>query len=104
MSTYYYLQCLDHTPPLLAQDESGQHIDDLDMIINDVKNRNYLTELYVHGRLDGYFTLNTARFLVSHKTCRIGIVDEYGKRHYVDEGDIINVEIDADAYGYFERD
>ena len=29
MSTYLYLVCLDHTPPLRAASESGQHLYDL---------------------------------------------------------------------------
>lgn len=39
MSTYLYLACLDHDPPLFADDESGQHLYDLPQIRADIARR-----------------------------------------------------------------
>lgn len=91
ISTYIYLECLDHDPPLRAEQESGQHLSDMDMIMNDVKNRDFLVSMYENNRLDNgaYFTMNTARFLASHKTCRLGIIDETGWRHYSEKEGLI---------------
>ena len=87
MSTYVYLTCLDHSPPLRADEESGQHLYDLPQIRKDIANRalfiaNWDADLDVDY---GYhFRNNTARFLVAHRTCRIGIEDEYGRKHPVE--------------------
>ncbi len=64
MSTYLFLLCLDHTPPLEAEGESGQHLYDLPQIRADVANREQVVSAW-----DGYwgpghhFRHNTARFL-----------------------------------------
>ena len=39
MSTYLYLVCLDHTPPLMAASDSGQHLSDLPQIRADIAAR-----------------------------------------------------------------
>ena len=36
MSTYLYLRCEDHDPPLVAREESGQHLYDLPTIRADI--------------------------------------------------------------------
>ena len=96
MSTYIYLTCLDHDPPLQAEDESGQHLYDLPRIRQELRNRAAWAAAYEQNRLrrysetgavDDYFTANSARFLAQHKTCRIGIRDEYGAVHAVLAGD-----------------
>lgn len=85
MSTYLYLTCLDHDPPLRAESESGQHLCDLPAIRADVtRNRDSLVRLWDEGCLNPYgapFRANSARFLAQHRTCRIGIVDEYGETY-----------------------
>lgn len=89
MSTYLYLKCLDHDPPLLSYDEVGQHLYDLPRIRKDIADR----ELFIaHANSDRcvkyeYFTGNAARFLVDHPRCRIGIQDEYRRDHPIDESD-----------------
>jgi hypothetical protein len=79
MSTYLHLICLDHTPPLVAQEESGQHLYDLPQIRADLAAR---AEIVAAADLDiwpdDYFRRNTARFFVDHPTCRLAIRDEYG--------------------------
>lgn len=42
MSTYLYLECLDHDPPLRADGESGQHLDDLPQLRADIAARDGL--------------------------------------------------------------
>jgi len=84
MSTYIYLECLDHSPPLRAGDESGQHLTDLDRIKEEVKNRDYLVKLFEDSAIDyygAYFTYRSAKFLSAHRDCRIGIINEYGERY-----------------------
>lgn len=82
MSTYVYLECLDHDPPLSADDESGQHLSDLPQIRADLADRERVVASIRDGWDPGdYFRNNTARFLASHKKCRIGIRDEYGDEH-----------------------
>ena len=79
MSTYLYLECLDHSPPLQADGESGQHLYDLPTIRDDIAKREQIVEAWkgewTHG---DHFRRNTARFLADHPSCQIGIRDEYG--------------------------
>lgn len=88
MSAYLYLQCLSHTPPIEAEDESGQHLYDLPQIRADIADRERIAAL-VNDNGDGpwwgdadefahHFRRNTARFLAVHPACQLGIVDEYG--------------------------
>ena len=87
MSTYVYLECLDHDPPLQAEDESGQHLYDLPRIRTEVRNRATIVARYeaTYGSEGGYFERNTARFLADHPKCRLGIRDEYGREHRTGE-------------------
>lgn len=82
MSTWLYLKCLDHDPPLVAEDESGQHLSDLPRIRQEVADREALLKEW-EGRncVPGYFTYHSLRFLAQHRKCRIGIEDEYGEDH-----------------------
>lgn len=79
MSTYLYLTCLSHNPPLRApyEGESGQHLSDLPQIQLDLANR-YRNASDEDADL-GYFRNNTARFLRSHPLCNLGVEDEYGQ-------------------------
>lgn len=94
MSTYIFLECLDHDPPIQAEDESGQHLYDLPRIRAEVADRE-ATAADVHSYegsvLDeefdpgAYFRCSSARFLAAHPNCRIGIRDEYGVEHPLTE-------------------
>ena len=95
MSTYIYLVCLDHDPPLLAEEESGQHRYDLPRIREEINNREEIVRAYEGGHslnpryasdwddesTNVYFRVRSARFLARHQSCRIGIQDEYGQDH-----------------------
>ncbi len=87
MSTYIYLACLDHDPPLIAEEESGQHLYDLPQIRADIAARDALytvidaSEYQDVPDMGSYFRNQTARFLATHRKCRIGIRDEYGDEH-----------------------
>jgi len=82
MSTWIYLRCEDHTPPLMADDESGQHLYDLPQIRADIAGRDALVAAIKDGlTVDDYFRRHTARFLVQHPKCRLSIQDEYGDEH-----------------------
>ncbi len=88
MSTYVYLACLEHTPPLVADEESEQHLT-LDAIRADLANRDLILKAVEAGyrvSADDYFRDHTVGFLVQHPRCRIGIRDEHG-RWYATTGD-----------------
>jgi hypothetical protein len=93
VSTYVYLECLDHDPPLRADGESGQHLSDLPQIRADIAARDALLTLIAASEwgdvpdLGTYFRQNTARFLAALPHCRIGIRDEYGDVHPTIEGE-----------------
>lgn len=82
MSTYVYLECVDHDPPLRADDESGQHLYDLNQLREDIANRETIIGA---AKLDIWpgerFRRNTAVFLVAHPKCALRITDEYGVEH-----------------------
>lgn len=83
MSTWLYLVCLDHDPPLRNRVESGQHLTDLKQIRADIADREALVRI---TRTDDWIDLGgernvTATFLAEHPHCSIGIRDEYGTDH-----------------------
>lgn len=89
MSTYIYLLCRDHNPAIQADGESGQHLSDLPQLRQDIADRDVIVhalqvlDLYYDGSYRG----NTARFLAAHPRCHLGIVDEYGREHPIEEKD-----------------
>ena len=88
MSTWLYLECIDHDPPLRADGESGQHLSDLVDIRKDIANRNKMVELYNETEFEWpthHFRLNTVRFLAKHPKCHLTIRDEYGREHLIVE-------------------
>ena len=90
MSTYLYLECLDHDPPLRSDGEVGQHLRDLPDIRRDIANR---AAIVAAGEADlwpdygHHFRHNAELFLCRHPKCRIGIRDEYGDVHPVENVD-----------------
>lgn len=88
MSTYVYLECLDHDPPLLSYDEVGQHLSDLPNIRKAIANRDLFianSAADLTGDYGDSFTNHAAAFLVRHPRCRIGIIDEYGRKHPISD-------------------
>ena len=93
MSTWMYLECHDHTPPIRAVDESGQHYYDLPRIREEITNRAEVIawadgpDSYDHWRDGGtglfdagrYFRAHSATFLRSHPHCDVRIITEYGE-------------------------
>ena len=84
MSTYIYLICRDHSPVIQADDESGQHLSDLPQLREDIANRDVIVQALDFHPADSY-RRNTARFLAAHPCCHLGIVDEYGREHPIEE-------------------
>ena len=88
MSTYIYLLCRDHSPAIRAGGESGRHLTDLPQLRQDIANRDAIVhamqelDLYPY---DSSYRSNTATFLAAHPHCRLGIVDEYGREHPIEE-------------------
>ena len=85
MSTYIYLLCRDHNPAIQADGESGQHLTDLPQLRQDIADRDAIVHamhLYPSG---SRYRHNTATFLAAHPRCHLGIVDEYGREHPIEE-------------------
>lgn len=97
MSTYLYLQCEDHDPPIMADDESGQHLSDLPQIQQDLARRDLLLAMWDESEtLDlGYFRNATVKFLATHRKCHLTIQDEYGRRHPTFQQDHKPFELDT---------
>ncbi len=86
MSTYLYLECLDHNPPLRAVEESGQHLYDLPQIRADVANRDtIIAALELNIVSDEPFRSTTAWFLANHPHCQLAIRDERGETYPLEE-------------------
>ena len=85
MSTWIYLQCDSHTPPLSSDGEVGQHLYDLPDIRRHIKNRELYR--YMAGQdlmIDtqgNHYAGNAFRFLNSHPDCDVSICAEYGRPH-----------------------
>ena len=85
MSTWIYLECADHDPPISADGESGQHLYDLPDIREDIRRRAEWTPERVDECGDAHwFRRNSRRFLAQHPRCRIVIRDEYGREHPIE--------------------
>lgn len=98
MSTYWYYECLDHDPPMQSGDEFTQHTDD-EWFKQGVKlamdrpqpadDGEYWCGRFTddHQRSRLYFRMNARNFLHSHPTCKIGLIDEYGRRRRLEHDD-----------------
>jgi hypothetical protein len=83
MSTWVYFACLDHDPPLRADQESGQH-NEWEPMRTLLAERDSLLDLVHADVLDAYglndrWTSNGLRFFQQHPRCRLACVDEYGR-------------------------
>ena len=85
MSTYIYLLCRDHTPAIQADGESGQHLSDLPQLREDIANRDVIVQALGFYPSGSRYRHNTATFLAAHPRCHLGIVDEYGREHPIEE-------------------
>lgn len=86
MSTWLYLECTAHEPPIQADGESGQHLYDLPRLRDEIAHRNeYANAKKIGASFDDQFTNATAQFLAEHPDCPIRIVDEYGDEHPLEE-------------------
>ncbi|MDJ0010115.1 hypothetical protein [Gordonia alkanivorans] len=85
MSTYHYLECANHNPPLLSDDEVEQHRDTetLDKVRELVRNRATIVPLLREEKIglpDDRYLENALRFLVFHEHCKVNLVTEYDER------------------------
>lgn len=90
MSTYVYLECLDHDPVLSSDGEVGQHLYDLPRIRDEIAKRELFAvnaEVDVWPDYGHHFTNNAVRFLAAHPRCNVGIRDEYGREHPIQPDD-----------------
>ena len=84
MSTYLYLRCDAHDPPLRSGQEVGQHLYDLPLIRECIGKRQSAW-LEGYEPPEDYFEASAWRFLREHPHCPISIHDEYGREHPVNE-------------------
>lgn len=93
MSTYFYLQCVSHDPPLQSESEVEQHWTPfLDVIRGIVRDRE-LGEFkqpwqVINGPAQPYsihdfWEAVAHAFVQAHPTCRIELVSEYGEREAI---------------------
>lgn len=93
MSTYLYLECQDHNPPMSSDGEVGQHLYDLPRIRREIAERELFVALARSGiefSYDHHFTSNAARFFTKHPHCRIRIFDEYGNEHPIADPEAVS--------------
>jgi hypothetical protein len=88
MSTYLYLVCVDHDPPLFSE-EVTQHTHkdgELEKIRGWVGNRDEWVRLR-HEQDDltyaDYFLTHAITFLTAHPKCHLIAQDEYGEKYAV---------------------
>lgn len=82
MSTYLYLQCIDHDPPISSNGEVGQHLSDLPAVIKLIANREALLKAHeLECDPADRWALTAVYFFAQHPKCHIRIVDEYDKQH-----------------------
>lgn len=83
MSTYWYFECLDHTPALRSEGEFTQHTGDYKfraaLALAKARPVDPFQGSDAHCT-ECYFEHNARDFLVSHPTCHIEAVSEYGER------------------------
>lgn len=95
MSTSIYLECRGHTPPIVADSESGQHLYDLDPLRTLLAHRKQVTDAHriLTEAAGGYIDYgerylgNSIRFMAKHPECPLGIIDEYGQEHPLEDPD-----------------
>ncbi|MCF3939922.1 hypothetical protein [Gordonia tangerina] len=88
MSTYHYLECTCHNPPLRSDDEVEQHAgtEILDQVRDMVRKRDTIIPLLRDEMVDypdNRYLRNALRFLVDHEHCVINLVTEYGERERI---------------------
>jgi len=97
MSTWMYLRCDSHLPPIVSEDEVGQHTSDLPRIRAELAEgldhqdwesewNRLAREYHAMSMTEGfdsrlYFRMNTARFMKHHATCNVNILDEYDREY-----------------------
>lgn len=89
MSTWLYLACIDHEPPLVADGESQQHAADWQIahIRSMVERRAELIAVDMGiFEVPNDYDRNTLRFLRQHPSCRVALQSEYGDWHDMGHG------------------
>jgi hypothetical protein len=103
---------MDHDPPLRAESPSGQHLYDLPQIRWDIAHREELLRISDEvAEKGGWYRLNNDRdnsinFFEDHRTCNLGIRDQYGEWHAITEEEETAADEDARLLhrrGFFER-
>lgn len=101
MSTDGYLVCLTHEPNVRSEEVGNFSYDtSLKQVRDLIRDRVKIVEAYsyIGNRFDIYMgDLIDGReraalsFLIEHPKCELGIVDEYGKRYFLEDGPINHI-------------
>lgn len=85
MSTYWYLECTSHDPPLRSSDEVEQHTTGLPAIRELVARRGDIALMCHTATYGTWFLRNASTFLIQHPECPLKFVNEYDKYAEVNE-------------------
>ena len=83
MSTYWYLECVSHKPPIRSEDEVEQHTYGLTAIRKAIREAT-LDDPRVMTRWES----NAARFALQHPHCALCFVSEYGDIRRAPHGEV----------------
>lgn len=83
MSEHWFLECLDHDPPISSERIAFHDDDELMQIAGMVNKRPFPAPRSWDGSCEG----NAVSFLSMHPHCAVGLVNEYGVRRAADGSD-----------------
>lgn len=86
MSNWWYLECINHDPPLRTADAVAQHTRDLAPIRDLLARRASLSEsdipstprAWTSDNVDDHFARTTIDFLLQHPNCQLQLASETG--------------------------
>jgi hypothetical protein len=91
VSTYWYLQCYDHEPPLCSYEEVEQHTQDAsfaalhelherreEFMAREAEYTSKGMDFEPPVALDPYYVSHAWLFIRRHPMCRIRLINEYG--------------------------
>lgn len=87
MSTEIFVACMDHNPPLPHDEASGVGEHTVKVVQKDIANRELLLSMWENDLMDWPEggRSQTFRFMLRHRHCNLGVVDEYNKTYPADQ-------------------
>lgn len=88
MSTYLYLQCRSHNPPIWSDSHVGSSLSDVPYALRLLENRAPLIAVrdladddVAYGAQFSGYAGAAAWFLTQHRDCEVVLIDQYGETH-----------------------